>query len=78
MTLEIISAHDVLFKGETDMVTLPGALGSFTVLKNHAPLISVLTKGTVKYFSEAEGEHELEVKGGLVDVLDNKVTVCVY
>ena len=45
MTLEIISAHEVTFSGEVNMVTMPGVLGSFTVLKNHAPLISVLAAG---------------------------------
>ncbi len=36
MTLEIISPNEILFKGEAEAVTMPGALGSFTVLKNHA------------------------------------------
>ncbi|MDE5774294.1 MAG: F0F1 ATP synthase subunit epsilon [Muribaculaceae bacterium] len=78
MTLEIISAHAVLFRGEADAVTLPGAMGSFTVLKNHAPIIAVLSEGAVRYSSEENGENEIVVKGGLVDVIDNKVTVCVY
>lgn len=78
MTLEIISAHAVLFRGEADAVTLPGAMGSFTVLKNHAPIIAVLSEGAVRYNSEENGENEIAVKGGLVDVIDNKVTVCVY
>ena len=44
MTLEIISPSEILFKGEAQSVTLPGVLSSFTVLKNHASLISVLKK----------------------------------
>ncbi len=78
MTLEIISAHEVLFKGEADVVTLPGVMGSFTVLKNHAPIIAVLAPGKVKYGSQDQPEKEVPVKGGLVDVIDNKVTVCIY
>ena len=77
MTLEIISSHSVLFKGEADSVTLPGVQGSFTVLKNHAPLISVLTAGKIVYKSHSE-EKEIEVKGGLVDVENNRIAVCVY
>ena len=78
MTLEIISAHEVTFKGEADMVTLPGELGSFTVLKNHAALISVLTKGAVKYTTPG-GEHKsLEIEGGIADVNNNVISVCVY
>ena len=78
MTLEIISAHSVLFKGEALAVTLPGTLGSFTVLKNHAPLISVLTAGNVVYRTPQGEEKAIEVKGGLVDVDNNVVSVCIY
>lgn len=78
MTLEIISAQEVVFRGEADMVTLPGAMGSFTVLKNHASLISVLNEGTVRY-ARADGEaNETHIMGGLADVHDNVVSVCIY
>lgn len=78
MTLEIISAHAVLFKGEAEAVTLPGVMGSFTVLKNHAPIISVLEKGKIVYRNPAGAEESLEIQGGLVDVADNVVAVCIY
>lgn len=78
MTLEIISAHEVKFKGDADMVTLPGELGSFTVLNNHASLISVLVAGNV-VFRTAEGKEErVEINGGLCDVDNNVVSVCIY
>lgn len=78
MTLEIISAHEVTFSGEVNMMTMPGVLGSFTVLKNHAPLISVLAPGTVKYTTPDGSDHEKEISGGLADVNDNKISVLVY
>lgn len=78
MTLKIISAQEVLFEGEASAVTLPGLVGRFTVLKNHAPLISVLVKGIVRYVDEAQQEHTIEIKGGLADVDNNVVSVCVY
>ncbi len=78
MTLEIISAHEVTFKGEAESVTLPGQMGSFTVLRNHAALISVLVKGTVRY-TTPEGEVKtLEIDGGIADVNNNVISVCVY
>lgn len=78
MTLEIISPSEVLFKGESDMVTLPGAMGSFTVLKNHASLISLLNAGNIVY-RQGEGEAQsLAIKGGIADVDSNVVSVCVY
>lgn len=45
MTLKIISAESVLFEGEVSSVTLPGQMGAFTVLRNHASLISTLVAG---------------------------------
>lgn len=78
MTLEIISSHEITFRGEVDSVTLPGEMGSFTVLRNHASLISVLTSGKVRY-SKADGEESyIDIRGGLADVNDNKISVCIY
>lgn len=78
MTLEIISPSEILFKGEADSVTLPGQLGSFTVLKNHASLISALNPGAVVYRSSDGSEKSIDIKGGIVDVDMNVVSVCVY
>lgn len=77
MTLKIISAEQVEFEGEVDMVTLPGALGSFQILNNHAALISSLIAGTMIYVLGDKTE-EREIKGGIVDVKDNVVSVCLY
>ncbi len=78
MTLEIISAHEVMFKGEAEAVTLPGELGLFTVLNNHAPLISVLVPGKVTYRTGNDVEKSIDIKGGLADVENNVVSVCIY
>ena len=78
MTLDIISAHEVMFKGEADSVTLPGELGQFTVLRNHAPIISVLVEGKVSYRTSDGSEKDLSIKGGIADVENNVVSVCIY
>lgn len=78
MTLRIISAQEILFEGSAKAVTLPGYAGSFTVLRNHAPLIAVLVKGNVRYIDDNDQEKHLQIKGGLVDVENNEVAVCVY
>lgn len=48
MLLEIITPESKIFRGEVEAVQLPGLDGSFQVLKGHAPIISGLSKGTVK------------------------------
>ena len=60
------------------MVTLPGTMGSFTVLRNHASLISTLTPGNIAYRDEVGQEGSVPIKGGIADVDDNVISVCVY
>lgn len=77
MTLRIISPVDIVFEGQADAVTLPGTMGSFTVLPRHAALISTLVKGDIVY-RIGEDEHRVYTDGGLVDVLNDVVSVCIY
>ncbi|MEE0978172.1 MAG: ATP synthase F1 subunit epsilon [Muribaculaceae bacterium] len=78
MTLKIISAQSIVFEGEVTSVTLPGAMGQFTVLKNHASLISTLVEGDVIYQPEGSQEQSAHIDGGIVDVDNNVVSVCTY
>ena len=77
MTLNIISAEKIEFTGEVTKVTLPGAKGLFTVLENHAALISSLTPGKLVYTVDDKDE-VLEIKGGIADINHNVVSVCLY
>lgn len=76
MVLEIISSEQILFTGEVESVTLPGAQGSFTVLENHASLVSTLDAGTIEYVTAGQ-RHSVPVRGGFVDVDNNRVAVCI-
>ena len=75
MFLEIITPDKKLFSGEVKSVKLPGTAGSFGVLKNHAPLNSSLKKGNVKVVDEQKQVHTFPVKGGVAEVLKNKIIV---
>jgi len=77
MKVEIITPDKVVFTGENvSLVQLPGIDGSFEILNNHAPLISVLTKGKVKVVIQGEKEPSFfEIKGGVIEVLKNKVLI---
>ncbi|MDE5800212.1 MAG: ATP synthase F1 subunit epsilon [Paramuribaculum sp.] len=78
MTLKIISPEDVVFEGEVTSVTLPGQMGSFTVLRNHASLVSTLVSGSITYLDTDGDEKTLSVESGIVDVDNNVVSVCLY
>jgi len=75
MRLEIITPEQTLFAGEVSLVQLPGIDGSFEILNNHAPLISVLSTGKVKIQDSQKQFQYFEIKGGVVEVLFNKVLV---
>ncbi len=77
MKVEIISPDKVLFKGELSAVQLPGIDGSFEILDHHAPLVSILKEGTVKMVDPKKNENTIEVKGGVIEVLNNEVKILV-
>ncbi len=72
MLLEIITPEKKIFEGEVNSATFPGADGSFQILNDHAPLVSLLKEGTVEYKSKEAAQH-VKITGGVVEVLKNKV-----
>lgn len=75
MNLEILTPEKSLFKGEIHSVSLPGKKGSFTVLKNHAPLISTLTKGSIAFQTKDYKEESVLITGGVMEVKNNSIIV---
>jgi F0F1-type ATP synthase, epsilon subunit (mitochondrial delta subunit) len=76
MKLVLLSPAKTLFEGEIDSVTVPGTKGLFTVLPNHAPLITTIDKGTITY-RIGETEHNLNVADGFAEVKNNIVSICI-
>ncbi len=58
-------------------VTLPGENGSFAVFPMHAPIISNLTKGVVKYHTGEKGVQKVAIESGFAEISGDRVTVCV-
>ena len=75
MHLEIITPDKKVFSGEVISVKVPGALGQFQILKNHAPIISTLINGKVTVKISNTETKVFEVSGGVVEVLKNNVIV---
>ena len=74
--LEILSPDKTLFAGKVSCVRLPGAKAPFTVLPGHAPIVSLLCKGTMMWVINAE-EQKVAIEGGFAEVKDDKVTICI-
>ncbi len=74
--LKIISPQKELLSVDAELVELPGTLGRFEVLKDHAPLISSLDAGLIRYVAGSESR-EIPCPGGFVEVRSNVITVCI-
>ncbi|HLW31137.1 MAG TPA: F0F1 ATP synthase subunit epsilon [Aequorivita sp.] len=88
MYLEIVNPEASLVSGEVESVTVPGIQGQFQMLNNHAPIVSVLTKGKVKFkgnptiaeefqskFTQEDGGWVLHINGGTVECNNNRVMI---
>lgn len=77
LQLKIVSPEKVLFQGNVHIVQLPGIEGTFSILHNHAPLVSALKKGDIVYQTEQGAESQsVSINSGFVEVSKNVVTVC--
>lgn len=76
MKLEIFTPDKIFFSGEVSSVTFPGIRGAFTMLENHAPIISALDKGKI-IFKNGDVEQEINVSTGFIEGHDNVVTVSI-
>ena len=77
LRLKVISPEKILFDGDVESVTVPGTLGEFEVLENHAPIISSLNAGQMTFVVPNEGKMEINIAGGFVEVQKNEVSLCV-
>lgn len=75
--LTILSPESKIFDGEVRSVTFPGTVGLFTVLPQHAPIVSSLREGALVYVSKDGGEHSLDIKGGFVELSNGVISACV-
>ena len=76
LQLRIVSPEKAEYDGTVESVLVPGTMGQFEILTNHAPIISSLGGGEVIY-SAADGKHSIMIAGGFVEVQKNKVSLCI-
>ncbi|MBR6346634.1 MAG: F0F1 ATP synthase subunit epsilon [Bacteroidales bacterium] len=74
MILKVLVPTGTLLEEDVSIVTLPGAMGSFQVLKGHAPLLSPLDRGKIVWKGDNPGS--LDISDGFVRVENDLITVC--
>ena len=75
--LSIISAESKVFEGEVENVLVPGMVGDFLVLSNHAPCISSIRPGFLEFSNGKSEKQRYFVSGGIIEVTNNIVSVLV-
>ncbi len=88
MFLEIVTPEATLFSGDVESVAVPGMNGEFQMLKDHAPIISILKEGFIKIYGDIELDEDVEKKfekqskgtwlainSGTIELKDNKIII---
>jgi F-type H+-transporting ATPase subunit epsilon len=76
MQFILLTPEKKLFDGDVESVTIPGTKGLFTVLPQHAPLLTTVGKGLLTYRT-GDSEMSINVEDGFADVKNNVITVCI-
>ena len=74
LVLEIVTPERQVIKAIVDEVSLPATQGYIGVLPGHAPLLTTLSTGIVKY-KQKDKEYFLFLSGGFAEVLSDKIIV---
>ncbi len=73
--LEVITPSKAAYNGAVKSVTVPGTMGNFQILSNHAPIISSLEIGEVKIKEENGNVLDFSISGGTIEVSNNKIII---
>ena len=71
---ELVSPERLIFSGEVEQVVVPGSEGVFTVLANHAPMMSTIRPGVIEVTTSGAA-NKLFVRGGFADVSPKGLTI---
>ncbi len=72
---DLVSPEKLIFSGEVEAVVVPGTEGEFTVLKDHAPVMSTLRRGLLSIMAGTSDTSKYYVKGGFADVSPAGLTI---
>ena len=77
LRVSVISPERVLFEGEASMVVAPAYDGEVGILSGHAPLMTLLGRGTLRIDEAGAGGagRRFAVEGGFLQVADDQVRV---
>ncbi len=75
MLLKVVNPKEIIYQGEVSLVQMPGEMGSFEVLKNHAPIVALLESGRGKIIDSRRNIIFLNITSGVVHVRNNHIII---
>ncbi|MCE5393726.1 MAG: ATP synthase F1 subunit epsilon [Acidithiobacillus sp.] len=73
--LQIVDLEGVIFEGPVRFVVIPGVLGELGVLAGHAPLLTPINGGEMRYVQQDGQETRLFLEGGIAEVQPDLCTI---
>ncbi len=77
MNLVILTPEKEIFNGEVTSVKVPGMMGQFEILNNHAPIVSSLSEGEIRIKETSGSSKRYSIEQGFVEVINNEVSLLV-
>jgi F-type H+-transporting ATPase subunit epsilon len=74
-SIDVVTPDRVVLREEATSLIAPGVLGGFGVLSRHAPMMSELAVGELRYRNTDGAEFTLAVGAGFIQIANNRVTV---
>jgi F-type H+-transporting ATPase subunit epsilon len=74
-TLKIVSPSKLVFDAHANMVEIPGREGDFGVLKDHAPMVSLLRPGVITVHLARTGKRRYFIIGGYAEISETGTTI---
>lgn len=75
--LLVITPHKKIFEGEASKIGCKNSAGEFSILVNHENYITTTVPGKIVIVSGNNEENEYFASGGVLEVKDGAVTLCV-
>lgn len=73
--LEIVTPDEVLYDAPVGLVDVPGSSGRFVLLRDHASIISTLTKGDIRVIGKSGVEEHFKCREGVLECHENTVVI---
>ncbi len=77
LTLKVVTPFGIIYENKVRSCAVPGHLGQFQVLRNHAPMISLINIGRIRIEEDGGKEKLVSTSGGYFEVRDNQIKVIV-